>query len=93
MVQEAFPLGHGPIRCVRTRCRISCLHRQSARKNHKHQAFLSGCTGQILERSPRAWDPHERLTVAVELATALPHSAQRPRLVVEESREGEVGEA
>ena len=37
--------------------------------------------------------PHERLTIAVELATALTHSAQRPRLVVEESREGEVGEA
>ena len=35
----------------------------------------------------RAWHRHEQLTAAIELATALHHSAQRPKTVVEEPRE------
>ena len=43
------------------------------------------------ERLLRAWHRHERLTVAMELATALHHSAQRPgKKVVEEPEEEEV---
>ena len=46
-------------------------------------ALHSGARRQL-----RAWHCRERLTVATELATALHHNAQRPRLVVEVPREG-----
>ena len=47
-----------------------------------------GAAARRRERRLRAWHRHERLTVAMELATALHHSAQRPRPVVEEPKEG-----
>ena len=48
-----------------------------------------GAAARRRERQLRAWHRHERLTVAMELATALHHSAKRPRPVVEVPREGE----
>ena len=47
----------------------------------------SGAARRRRERRLRAWHRHVRTTVAMELATALHHSAQRPRPVVEEPRE------
>ena len=50
-----------------------------------------GATVRRRERRFRAWHRHERLTVAMELTTALHHSAQRPgKKVVEEPEEEEV---
>ena len=48
----------------------------------------SGATVRWRERRLRAWHRHERMTVAMELATALHHSAQP----VEAPREGVEGE-
>ena len=47
---------------------------------------LAGAAKRRRDRRLRAWHHHVRTTVAIELAAALHHSAQR----VEESREGEV---
>ena len=52
-------------------------------------AERAGATVRRRERLLRAWHRHEQLLVAMELATALHHSAQRPKTVVEEPREVE----
>ena len=44
------------------------------------------------ERQLRAWHRHVKMMVAMELATALHHSAQRQVPVVDEAGEGEVHE-
>ena len=46
-----------------------------------------GAAKRRRDRRLRAWHPHEQLTVAMELAAALHHSAQRPKTVVEEPKE------
>ena len=51
-----------------------------------------GAAERPRERGLRAWESHERLTAAMELAPALHHTAQRPKLVVEVPSEGVVGE-
>ena len=43
----------------------------------------AGAATRWRERQLRAWHRHERLTVVMELATALQHSVQRPKTVVE----------
>ena len=51
-----------------------------------------GAAQRPRERGLRAWHRHERLTVTMEQATALHHSAQRPKPVVEVPSEGVEGE-
>ena len=46
-----------------------------------------GAAKRRRDRWLRAWHRHKRLTVAMELATALHNSAQRPKTVVEVPRE------
>ena len=46
-----------------------------------------GAAKRRRHRRLRAWHRHEQLTVAMELAAALHHSAQRPKTVVEEPKE------
>ena len=45
-----------------------------------------GCARRRRERQHRAWHRHERMTVAMELAVALHHSA--PKTVMEVPQEG-----
>ena len=46
-----------------------------------------GASKRRRDRRLRAWHRDEQLTVAMELAAALHHSAQRPKTVVEEPKE------
>ena len=51
-----------------------------------------GAAQRPRERGLRAWHRHERWTVAMELAIALHHSAQRPKPVVQVPSEGVEGQ-
>ena len=48
----------------------------------------AGASKRRRDRQLRAFHRHEQLTVRMELATAIHHSAQRPKTVVEVPREG-----
>ena len=55
-------------------------------------AGLAGSGAAKRQRQLQAWHRHVRAAVAMELSTALHHSAQRPSRVVEGPRVGEVHE-